>query len=195
MKTQTLCWKNILILFLESFFRLFTYFRKFLFDPEGDFSVKLLNYEFLTEADFIMVANLLYMDRQSVIFYIYMYQPHILLIFTHHMSKSMYMQCSRRDRNKRKGRNRKRNKWWPPVSVVGADDAKSQRRIIVCARRCNVMYMLYINGRPPTPGTKMHNNAAAACETPKCDRERKKLKHYSNLKMFQKVKYVLMHFQ
>ena len=59
MKTQTLCWKNILILFLESFFRLFTYFRKFFFDPEGDFSVKLLNYEFLTEADFIMVANLL----------------------------------------------------------------------------------------------------------------------------------------
>ena len=59
MKTQTLRWKNILILFLESFFRLFTYFRKF-FDPEGDFSVKLLNYEFLTEADFIMVANLLF---------------------------------------------------------------------------------------------------------------------------------------
>ena len=62
MKTQTLCWKNILILFLESFFRLFTYFRKFLFDPEGDFSVKLLNYEFLTEADFIMVTNLLHME-------------------------------------------------------------------------------------------------------------------------------------
>ena len=101
MKTQTLCWKNILILFLESFFRLFTYFRKFLFDPEGDFSVKLLNYEFLTEADFIMVANLLYMDRQSVIFYIYMYQPYIFLILTHHISKSMYMQCSRREQEKR----------------------------------------------------------------------------------------------
>ena len=46
------------------------------------------------------------------------------------------------------------------MSVVGADNAKSQRRIIVCARRCNVMcyvHALYINGRPPTPGTKMHN--------------------------------------
>ena len=43
------------------------------------------------------------------------------------------------------------------MTVVGADDAKSQRRIIMCARRGNVMYMLYINGRPPTPGTKMHN--------------------------------------
>ena len=86
MKTQTLCWKNILILFLESFFRLFTYFRKFLFDPEGDFSVKLLNYEFLTEADFIIVANLLYMDRQSVIFYIYMYCINSIFLHIIHLT-------------------------------------------------------------------------------------------------------------